>query len=146
MKKILEDIKRINRIEVKSIDLKIIKFNEEFGEFCAEYLKMIEHSSKPADKEHLIEEMADALQCMFSIYLHIEDEFHISLDKEVFPQILEKNKKWENKMKENPFFIKKQFNHGVVIDGIPKCKKCVDEFYKGHIRCEFCGKRLNYNE
>lgn len=105
--KIIEDIKRLNALEDKSTALKIVKFNEEFGEMCAEYLKMIGYSAKVADRDHMIEEMADGLQCILSIYLGIEKELDISLVDEVLPRILEKNKKWELKMKECPVHLNK---------------------------------------
>lgn len=92
---ILDDIRRLNYKEDKDITLKIIKFNEEYGEMSAEVLNFLVVSYKEYDREHLKEEMADALQCLFSVYLDIEDKTGISVYREVLPMILEKNKKWE---------------------------------------------------
>lgn len=94
--KILDEIYELNGIDNKTIPERFIKFNEEFGEFSAEYGKMIGISHKPYDKDHLVEEMADALQNMFSVYLDVclAGGFPI---EEVFEQILVKNQKWREK-------------------------------------------------
>ena len=97
---IVEDIKRINANDSKSLDLRIIKFQEEFGEFCAEYLKYRGFKKGKYDKDHLTEEMADALQCMISIYNDIEKEAGIRLMRDVLPKIFEKNAKWESQQKD----------------------------------------------
>lgn len=92
---IVEDIERINKKDSKSLDLRFIKFNEEFGEMCAEYLKLRGFKKGEPDKEHLLEEMADTLQCLISIYNDIKDITGIDIMNDVLPKILEKNKKWE---------------------------------------------------
>ena len=94
-----EEIKSINEMEVKSTDAKILKFFEEFGEFVAEYIKFKGYTYKPYDKEHLIEEMADALQCLLSIYADVEKETGITINN-VLLEMFVKNKKWIDKISE----------------------------------------------
>jgi len=96
---IFDDINRINQLEQKDIAYKFIKFNEEFGEFCAEYLKYKGFTYKPYNKDELLGEMADSLQVLLSIYGQTFEETGITLT-DVLEKIIEKNKKWENKIKE----------------------------------------------
>ena len=98
IKFILKDIEYLNSKETKIIERKFIKFNEEFGEFSAEVVKMLGDSYKPYDKEHLVEEMADALQCLLSIYVDITKQTEISIVDGVLPSILVKNEKWSQKI------------------------------------------------
>ena len=97
--KVFKEIKEINKKEVKSLPIKFIKFNEEFGEMCAEYLKLEGATYKPYDKEELKAEMADALQVLLSIYSQIEDEAGITID-DVLETIKIKNVKWVTKIDE----------------------------------------------
>lgn len=46
-KNIVEEIKMLNELETKPTEFKIVKFNEEFGELCAEIIKKSKHSNKP---------------------------------------------------------------------------------------------------
>lgn len=96
---ILKEIDELNQIENKTIPEKFIKQVEEEGEFAAEVIKMLGLSHKEYDKEHLIEEMADALQVKFSLYLSICEKTGITMD-EIFTKIVEKNKKWRTKLPE----------------------------------------------
>lgn len=97
MNKMLEDIKRISLLENKGVLERILKFNEEFGEFATEIGKMIGFTHKPYDEDHLIEEGADALVVLFSIILKIcEDK---GIDFQRFIDAMEtKNIIWENKI------------------------------------------------
>ena len=97
--KIFIDINRINKLEEKDIGFKFIKFNEEFGEFSAEYLKFKGYTYKPYDKDELIGEMADTLQVLLSIYNQIGEETGITLD-DILEKIVLKNIKWENKIED----------------------------------------------
>ena len=97
--KIFTDIDRINKLEQKDIAYKFIKFNEEFGEFSAEFLKFKGFTYKTYDKEELVGEMADTLQVLLSIYNQIGEETGITLD-EILEKIVIKNIKWENKIKD----------------------------------------------
>ena len=63
-----------------------------------------EDYGKVFDKEHLKEEMADAMQCMFSIYLDICEKQDFDIE-EIFDEIIVKNKKWREKA---PFYVKNQ--------------------------------------
>jgi NTP pyrophosphatase (non-canonical NTP hydrolase) len=92
---IVDDIKRINKKDNKSLDLRFIKFSEEYGEMCAEFLKFRGFKTGKYDKAHLKEEMADTLQCLISIYNDIEIATGISLMNDVLPEVFTKNKKWE---------------------------------------------------
>jgi len=96
--KIIEDISRINLLDGRELGTRFIKYGEEFGEFSAEVIKMIGSTQKPYDEEHLIEESADALQCLISIIIHVCKEKNIDFNI-VLKTILEKNKKWEAMIK-----------------------------------------------
>lgn len=97
--KIFTDITRINKLEEKDVAYKFIKFDEEFGEFSAEFLKFKGYTYKPYDKDELIGEMADTLQVLLSIYSQIGEETNISLD-DILERIALKNIKWEDKIKD----------------------------------------------
>jgi NTP pyrophosphatase (non-canonical NTP hydrolase) len=99
LEKVIKEIEELSKLENKQIPEMFIKFNEEFGEFAAEVIKMIGCSHKPYDEEHLKEEMADALQCLLCLYLKISREKNFDI-KEVFEQVLIKNKKWKAKIAE----------------------------------------------
>ena len=97
--KILEDISRLNALDTKTIPEKVLKFNEEFGEFSQELIKLLGFTHKPYDEEHFIEESADSLQVLLSIQLAACKLKGISYSK-VLDALLVKNKKWEAKSKE----------------------------------------------
>lgn len=94
--KIISEIKELNGIDGKTLTERGLKFNEEYGKFCAEVCKFVGITHKPYDREHLVEEMADAQQNLFSIYLDICQKTDITIE-EVFDTILMKNKKWREK-------------------------------------------------
>jgi NTP pyrophosphatase (non-canonical NTP hydrolase) len=96
IKQIITEISELNSIDGKTLTERGLKFNEEYGEFCAEVCKFVGITHKPYDKEHLREEMSDAMQNLFSIYLDICEKTGITMD-EVFEMILVKNKKWREK-------------------------------------------------
>jgi hypothetical protein len=96
---ILHSVSRINRIDTKTIPEKILKFNEEFGEFSQELIKLLGFTHKPYDEEHFIEESADSLQVLISIQLAACELKGIPYVK-ILEALLEKNKKWEAKLKE----------------------------------------------
>lgn len=97
---IVEDIRRINKLEPKKLEHKIMKFNEEFGECNAEFIKLLGYTYKPYDRENLVDEMADSLQCLLAIFADIEEKIDISITEDILPAVLEKNKKWESKIPE----------------------------------------------
>lgn len=96
-KEIINEIKELNGIDNKNLLERMVKFQEEYGEFNAEVGKMIGITHKPFDKVHLKEEMADAMQCMFSIYLDICEKQGFDID-DIFDEIVVKNKKWREKV------------------------------------------------
>ena len=97
MNKILEDIKRISLLENKGVLERILKLNEEVGEFATEIGKMIGFTHKPYDEEHLIEEGSDALVVLFSVILKICQEKNIDFQR--FIDAMEyKNGIWESKI------------------------------------------------
>lgn len=96
---ILQDISRLNRVDTKTISEKVLKFNEEFGEFSQELIKVLGFTHKPYDEEHFVEEAADSLQVLLSIQLAACELKGISYIR-VLEALLEKNKKWEAKSKE----------------------------------------------
>ena len=93
---VLQEIKELSELEQKQVPEMFIKFNEEFGEFAAEVMKMLGYSAKHKhyDEEHLIEEMADAMQCLLCLYLKICNDKNILIEQ-VFETITVKNKKWK---------------------------------------------------
>ena len=93
----LSEIRELNSLDNKTIPERIIKFNEEYGEFNAEVAKMVGITHKSFDKDHLKEEMADTLQNLFSIYIDICDKQDISMD-EIFEEVFVKNQKWREKV------------------------------------------------
>lgn len=92
---VLKDIKRVSVLDPKPIPNMVLKYNEEFGEMASELNKLLGYTQKPYVREDLISEMADALQCLLTIYSKIDVESGISIIDDVFPEILVKNKKWE---------------------------------------------------
>lgn len=94
---ILVEINEINQIETKELPVKIIKFNEEFGEFSAEVLKMLGYTYKEYDENELKSEMADSLQCLLSIFLDICEKRNINFE-DILNKVKEKNEKWRNKI------------------------------------------------
>jgi len=96
---VTDDINRINQLESKDIGFKFMKFNEEFGEMNAEYIKFKGFTYKEYDKDELKAEMADALQVLLSIYDTIGSETGITFS-DILVEIIKKNKKWENKILE----------------------------------------------
>lgn len=97
--KILEDISKVNALDTKTIPEKVLKFNEEFGEFSQELIKLLGFTHKPYDESHFIEESADCLQVLLSIQLAACKLKGIPFNK-ILEALLEKNKKWEAKSKE----------------------------------------------
>jgi len=91
---VIHDIKRVNKLDTKSIPEKVLKFNEEFGEFSTELIKLLGITYKPYDEEHFIEESADALQVQLSIQLAACELKGIDFNR-VLEALLIKNKKWE---------------------------------------------------
>jgi NTP pyrophosphatase (non-canonical NTP hydrolase) len=97
IEKVIKEIDELSEIENKTVPVMFIKFNEEFGEFSAEVVKMRGNSYKPYDQEHLIEEMADSLQCLLCLYIKISKEKQFEL-QEVIDAIYVKNNKWREKI------------------------------------------------
>ena len=97
--KVIVDVNRVNSLDTKTIPEKVLKFNEEFGEFSQELIKLLGFTHKPYDEEHFIEECADSLQVLLSIQLASCKLKNIQYDR-VLNALLEKNKKWEAKSKE----------------------------------------------
>ena len=96
---IIKEIKELNDLDNKSISERVLKFNEEFGEFSAELCKVVGITHKPYDEEHLIEEAADALQCQLSLILDICNIMNIDFNN-ILEEILIKNSKWRVKIPE----------------------------------------------
>jgi len=93
LEKILDEILELNHLDGKKFLERFLKYNEEYGEFSAEVCKMIGITQKPYDEAHLIEEMADAIQNQFSVYLNVCEVGNFSIER-VFEQIIIKNQKW----------------------------------------------------
>lgn len=96
MDEIIKDIRDIvDTVNKRTLSEMFMKFNEEFGEFSAEVIKLGGLSPKPYDREHLVEEAADTLQCLLAIYAELEDKTDISIE-EIIAKIPEKNQKWRD--------------------------------------------------
>jgi NTP pyrophosphatase (non-canonical NTP hydrolase) len=93
LEKILNEISELNHLDGKKFLERFLKYNEEYGEFSAEVCKLIGITQKPYDEDHLIEEMADAIQNQFSVYLNVCEIGKFSIE-EVFKKIIVKNQKW----------------------------------------------------
>ena len=96
---IFNEIKKINEEETKTLAFKLLKFNEEYGEFNAEIIKMLGQTYKKFDEKDLKSEMADTLQCLLSIYNNIFEQTSFNME-DVLDEIKVKNKKWEEKIKD----------------------------------------------
>jgi NTP pyrophosphatase (non-canonical NTP hydrolase) len=94
---IYNEIKKLNASESKPLEMKFLKFNEEFGEMVAEYIKYKGYSNKEFIKENLVEEMADTLQVLMSIFSQIETELNIPFST-ILTTIQTKNIKWSNQI------------------------------------------------
>ena len=92
---LLNEVRKINKLEPKSLAIKLVKFNEEFGEFSAEIIKALGESPKPYSKIELTNEMADVLQVILSIYDTIDKKYGITID-DVFAAMKTKNEKWKS--------------------------------------------------
>lgn len=91
------EISSLNNKDNKALTERIVKFNEEFGEYNAEVCKLIGISHKPYDKEHLLEESADFLQNTFSVLIETCKHAGFTME-DVFENIKVKNKKWKEKI------------------------------------------------
>jgi NTP pyrophosphatase (non-canonical NTP hydrolase) len=96
MDELLAEIEELNALDNKTLPERIIKFNEEFGEFNAEVGKLIGITHKPYDKPHLIEEAADFLQNAFSVLVATGELAGFTLD-DIYNEIKVKNQKWRSK-------------------------------------------------
>lgn len=96
---LIEDVDRINNIDEKSIPERVMKFNEEFGEYITEAIKLLGFTYKPFDREHFIEESADSLQTMLSVQLAACKLAGVDF-QEILDKMPEKNRKWEDKVKQ----------------------------------------------
>ena len=66
--RIWERVEKVNPLETRSIEAKFLKLTEELGELAAEVIALQGQTYKEFDKENLIEEMADTLLMIFSIF------------------------------------------------------------------------------
>ena len=99
LKKVINEVEELSLLENKPLEGRIIKFNEEYGEFSAEIIKLLGYTYKPFDLPHLIEEGSDALIVLISILLKLCATLNIEFNQ--FLEIaIEKNQKWRNKIPE----------------------------------------------
>ncbi len=96
MKEIIEEIKEFNSKDGKTLPERIIKFNEEFGEYNAEVGKLIGITHKPYDEDHLLEESADYLQNTISVLLETCESAGFTF-QDIVDKVKVKNKKWREK-------------------------------------------------
>lgn len=95
----LQEIQELNHLDNKTTLQRLLKFNEEFGEFAAELGKLEGITHKEYNVEHLVEEMADSLQCHFSLMLDICERENIDF-LNIIKTIKFKNQKWRSKIPE----------------------------------------------
>jgi len=113
---LVSEIEELNGLDNKTLPERIIKFNEEFGEFNAEVGKLIGITHKPYDKEHLIEEAADFLQNTFSVLLETSKRAGFTLD-DIYAEIKVKNQKWRSKV---PLYTKNLIPEPEPIPTVPQ--------------------------
>lgn len=94
---LIKEIEELNELDNKSIAEIALKFNEEFGEFSAELCKVIGISHKPYDRDHLLEEAADSLQCHLSVILRTCKSLNIEFI-DILKTMSIKNEKWRSKI------------------------------------------------
>ena len=99
LENLINDIARINEVDNKSIPERVMKYNEEFGEFMTEAIKLLGFTYKPFDREHFVEEAADSLQSLLSVQLAACKKAGVDF-QEVLDKMPEKNRKWEEKVKQ----------------------------------------------
>ena len=97
MKKLIEKIQELNKLEDKPLAERMVKFSEEYGEFSAEVIKLLGFSHKPFDAAHLKEEMADTLIVLFSIYSQLFNIVDFNME-DVLNEAEVKLVKWKNKI------------------------------------------------
>lgn len=97
LEKIINEIQELSELENKSLERRIIKFNEEFGEFNAEVVKYLGDTPKPFDLPHLVEEGTDSLIVMLSIILKVCKIFDLSFNAFLY-EAIRKNEKWREKI------------------------------------------------
>jgi NTP pyrophosphatase (non-canonical NTP hydrolase) len=90
---LVDEIHELNKLEPKTLPIKIIKYGEEWGELMAEIIKAMGESPKPYSKKDLTSEMADVLQMVLLIYDNISRDYEITLT-DVFTAMKIKNEKW----------------------------------------------------
>lgn len=95
MKKEFKDVKRINEIDPAGPAERLCKLFEESGELAQVVNKSIGRKGKKVSKaseikDHVCEEAADTIQCVFSLI----DHYDITYD-ELKEKLAAKNKKWE---------------------------------------------------
>lgn len=105
LEEIIKEIEELNSLDGKDIGERFIKYGEEFGEFSAEVAKAIGITQKEYDAEHLIEESADALQCLLSIMIAICNQKGLNFF-DIIHMIVVKNQKWRSKM---PLYTRNEF-------------------------------------
>jgi NTP pyrophosphatase (non-canonical NTP hydrolase) len=95
MKKIFEEIKRINNLDPASIPERLCKLFEESGELAQAVNKTIGRKTVRESEEELksliCEEAADTIQCVISLV----DSYNISYE-DIIEAIIVKNIKWES--------------------------------------------------
>ena len=97
MKKALEDIKRIDQMDYKSLEKAMCKFHEEVGEFAREVNKSIgmktHNETESQVRDNILEEMADTFQNL----LLVASRFGFSID-DIENEIMRKNEVWIRKV------------------------------------------------
>lgn len=96
-KKLIEEIQELSELENKPLEARMNKFNEEYGEFSAEIIKLFGYTQKDFKYEDLIDEGADALIVLLSIILKLCTSLNIDFD-EFLSAGIEKNIKWREKI------------------------------------------------
>lgn len=97
LQKVINEVEELSILENKPLEGRIIKFNEEYGEFSAEIIKLLGYTYKTFDRQHLIEEGTDAGIVFLSIILKLCKLLDIEFN-EFLEIAVVKNQKWRDKM------------------------------------------------
>ncbi len=96
-KKLIEEIQELSELENKPLEARMNKFNEEYGEFSAEIIKLFGYTQKDFIYDDLIKEGIDSLIVHLSIILKLCTSLNIDFN-EFLSAGIEKNIKWREKI------------------------------------------------
>jgi len=99
LNKIWDEVEFVNILETRSIEGKFLKLTEELGELAAEVIAMQGQTYKDFNREKLVEEMADTLLMVYSIFSELL-KMSGSTKLDLFTSCESKMIKWKEKIKD----------------------------------------------